>query len=207
MRGAQRGRRWGKTGRSGRELAFSRVRSSGRARPTPESGAPADRLEPVADCQGSVFLPDAAATDRFGKALARTLKPGDTVLLAGQIGAGKTCLARAAISALHHRTDQPEPEVPSPTFTLVQAYELPGIQVWHADLYRLAEASEVTELGLEEAIGNDIVLVEWPDRLDELPDDALVLDIEVLDSGRRVTLRSASDRWRNCLSMIGDIDA
>ncbi|MDE0699069.1 MAG: tRNA (adenosine(37)-N6)-threonylcarbamoyltransferase complex ATPase subunit type 1 TsaE [Boseongicola sp.] len=152
-------------------------------------------------------MPDAAATDRFGKALARSLRPGDTVLLAGQIGAGKTCLARAAISALHLRTGRPEPEVPSPTFTLVQSYELPGIQVWHADLYRLSEASEVTELGLEEAFGNAVVLVEWPDRLEEMPGDALLLDIEVLDSGRRVTLRSASDRWRNCIPMIGDIDA
>lgn len=185
-------------------MAFSRVRSSGRAGPTPEC---AGRIDIVADCHGSVFLPDAAATDRFGKALARSLRPGDTVLLAGQIGAGKTCLARAAISALHLRTGRPEPEVPSPTFTLVQSYELPGIQVWHADLYRLSEASEVTELGLEEAFGNAVVLVEWPDRLEEMPGDALLLDIEVLDSGRRVTLRSASDRWRNCMSMIGDIDA
>lgn len=207
MRGAQRGRHWGKTGRSGHEVAFSGVRSSGRARPTPERAGPAGRIDSAADCQGSAFLPDAAATDRFGKALARALKPGDTVLLAGQIGAGKTCLARAAISALHLGTGQPEPEVPSPTFTLVQAYELPGIQVWHADLYRLAEASEVTELGLEEAFGNDIVLVEWPDRLEEMPDNALVLHIEVLGSGRRVTLRAASDRWQNFISMIGDIDA
>ena len=188
-------------------MAFSRVRSSERAEQSPASAGPAGRIDVVADCQGSVFLPDAVATDRLGKALAHSLKPGDTVLLTGQIGAGKTCLARAAISALHIRTGQPEPEVPSPTFTLVQAYELPGLQVWHADLYRLSEASEVTELGLEEAIGQHIVFVEWPDRLEEMPDDALVLDIEILNNGRRVTLHSASDRWQNCISMIGDIDA
>ncbi|MYF88992.1 MAG: tRNA (adenosine(37)-N6)-threonylcarbamoyltransferase complex ATPase subunit type 1 TsaE [Boseongicola sp. SB0676_bin_33] len=207
MQEAQKGRRWGKTGRSGHDVAFSRVRSSGRAEPSSASAGPAGRTDSVPGSQGSVFLPDAAATDRFGTALAHALNPGDTVLLAGQIGAGKTCIARAAISALHFRMGQPEPEVPSPTFTLVQAYELPGIQVWHADLYRLAEASEVAELGLQEAFGNEIVLVEWPDRLDVMPDDALLLDIEVLDRGRRVTLRSASDRWQNCVSMIGDIDA
>ena len=207
MQGAQRGRHWGKTGRSGHEVTFSRVRSAGRAGLPPGNADQARRIDSVADCQGTVFLPDAAATDRFGTALAQSLKPGDTVLLAGQIGAGKTCIARAAISALHLGTGQPEPEVPSPTYTLVQAYELPGIQVWHADLYRLADASEVTELGLEEALGNDIVLVEWPDRLEEMPDDALVLDIEVLDKGRRVALLSNSDRWQNCVSMIGDIDA
>ena len=207
MQGAQRGRHWGKTGRSGHEVTFSRVRSAGRAGLPTGSAGQARRIDSVADCQGTVFLPDAAATDRFGTALAQSLEPGDTVLLAGQIGAGKTCIARAAISALHLRTGQPEPEVPSPTYTLVQAYELPGIRVWHADLYRLADASEVIELGLEEALGNDIVLVEWPDRLEEMPDDALVLDIEVLDKGRRVALLSKSDRWQNCVSMIGDIDA
>lgn len=188
-------------------MAFSRVRRSGRAGQSPADADPVSRIGSVAGCQESVFLPDAAATDRFGKALAHSLKRGDTVLLAGQIGAGKTCLARAAIAALHIKMGQPEPEVPSPTFTLVQAYELPGLQVWHADLYRLAEASEVTELGLEEAFGTDIVLVEWPDRLEAMPDDALVLEINVLDSGRSVTLRSASDRWQNRISMIGDIDA
>ena len=185
-------------------MAFSRVRSIGRAASSPAS---AGGIESAVGCQGSVFLPDAAATDRLGKALAHSLERGDTVLLAGQIGAGKTCLARAAISALHTRMGRPEPEVPSPTFTLVQVYELPGMRVWHADLYRLADASEVTELGLEEAFGTDIVLVEWPDRLETMPDDALALDIEVPDSGRRVTLRSTSDRWRTCISMIGDIDA
>lgn len=157
--------------------------------------------------QASIHLPDADATDRFGEALAQSLKPGDTILLAGQIGAGKTCLARAAITALHIGTGQPAPEVPSPTFTLVQSYELPGIRVWHADLFRLTEASEVTELGLEEAIGTDIVLVEWPDRLQDVPDDALALSIAVQDDGRQVVLRSTSDRWRERISVIESVDA
>lgn len=207
MREAQRERRWGKTCRSRHEVAFSRVRSSERMGPQLAGDGLASHTDTVMGYQRSIFLPDADATDRFGSALAQSLKPGDTILLAGQIGTGKTCLARAAISALHNRMGQPAPEVPSPTFTLVQAYELPGIQVWHADLYRLAEASEVTELGLEEALGTDIVLVEWPDRLEVMPDDALALDFEVQDGGRIVTLRFSSDRWQNCISMVGSIDA
>ena len=167
----------------------------------------ASHTGPAMAYQGSVFLPDADATDRFGEALAQSLRPGDTILLAGQIGAGKTCLARAAISALHIRMGQPAPEVPSPTFTLVQSYELPGIQVWHADLYRLTEASEVTELGLEEALGTDIVLVEWPDRLQEEPDGALALNFEVQDGGRQVALRSTSDLWQGRISVIESADA
>ena len=167
----------------------------------------ASHTDSVMACQGSIFLPDADATDRLGEALAQSLKPGDTILLAGQIGAGKTCLARAAISALHIRMGQSAPEVPSPTFTLVQSYELPGIRVWHVDLYRLTEASEVIELGLEEAFGTDIVLLEWPDRLEELPDGALTLNFEVQDGGRKVALRSASERWQQCISMVECADA
>ncbi len=158
-------------------------------------------------CIGSAFLSDAAATDRLGRALARSLGPGDTILLAGQVGAGKTCLARAAISALHVAAGRPAPEVPSPTFTLVQVYDLPGVRVWHADLYRLCDDSEAAELGLDEAFGTDIVLVEWPDRLGVAPGDALSLDFEIQGGGRRVTLRSPSDRWHGCLSTVGVIDA
>lgn len=170
-------------------------------------GVPASHTDSVMAYQGSIFLPDADATDRFGEALALSLTPGDTILLSGQIGAGKTCLARAAISALHIRMGQSAPEVPSPTFTLVQSYDLPGIRVWHVDLYRLADYSEVSELGLEEAFGTDIVLVEWPDRLREVPDDALALNFKVQNGGRKVALRSASDRWQNRISMVEGADA
>ena len=207
MRAAPRERRWGKTGRSRHEVAFACGRSIECSESQLAGDVLASHTDSVMAYQGSIFLPDAGATDRFGEALAQSLKPGDTILLAGQIGAGKTCLARAAISALHVRMGQPAPEVPSPTFTLVQSYELPGIQVWHADLYRLTEASEVTELGLEEAFGTDIVLVEWPDRLQEVPDGALALSFEVQDDGRQVALRSTSGRWQDRISAIESADA
>jgi N-acetyl-alpha-D-muramate 1-phosphate uridylyltransferase len=109
----------------------------------------------------SFHLPDLAATEALAAAVARHLAPGDSLGLEGPLGAGKTAFARALITA---RLPRPE-EVPSPTYTLVQTYELGDAELWHADLYRLAGASEIDELGLDEAFATAITLVEWPDRL------------------------------------------
>lgn len=110
------------------------------------------------------FLPDDAATAAFGTELATLLHPGDVVRLEGDLGAGKTALARAIIRAL---AADPKLEVPSPTFALVQPYYTPNGPVLHADLYRLAAASEVEELGLLED-SDAIVLVEWSERAPEI---------------------------------------
>ncbi len=112
----------------------------------------------------SLHLPDEAATARLGAALAGALAPGDAVLLAGPLGAGKSALARAVIQAL---MGEGGAEVPSPSYTLVNVYETPRGTVWHADLYRLGgEAEELEELGLGEAMETGaLVLVEWPERL------------------------------------------
>ena len=109
-------------------------------------------------------LPDEAVTVRLGAALAGPLSPGDAVLLAGPLGAGKSALARALIQAL---IEAREAEIPSPSYTLVNVYETPRGTVWHADLYRLGGgAEELEELGLAEALqGGALVLVEWPERL------------------------------------------
>ncbi len=114
--------------------------------------------------RGALALPDVGATDALAARLARVIEPGDTLLLSGQLGAGKTHLARAMIRALLGPGKASEP-VPSPTFTLVQTYATPKGEVWHADLYRLGVPGEIPELGLEEAMGSAICLVEWPDRL------------------------------------------
>lgn len=133
----------------------------------------------------SLFLPDDAATERLGRILAAHLRPGDTILLAGTIGAGKTHLARALIRA---RLDAPE-DVPSPSFTLVQTYDAPGGAIWHADLYRLSHPDEVAELGLEAAFDTAICLVEWPDRLGRAtPPGAMTLTLAPEGEGRRATL-------------------
>lgn len=114
-------------------------------------------------------LTDADATTRLGAALAPLLGVGDAVLLRGPLGMGKSTLARGLIRAL----TRPDEDVPSPTFTLVQTYDDPmGTQIWHADLYRLTDPSELTELGLDEAMDDAICLIEWPDRLDGVPPGA-----------------------------------
>jgi len=119
-------------------------------------------------------LADQAATERLGARLAPLLGPGDLLTLTGDLGAGKTCLARALIRAL----TGPDQEVPSPTFTLVQTYDSPAATLWHFDLYRLGGPDEVIELGWEEALGEGISLVEWPERLGTLlPADHLALTL------------------------------
>ncbi|MEQ8898317.1 MAG: tRNA (adenosine(37)-N6)-threonylcarbamoyltransferase complex ATPase subunit type 1 TsaE [Roseovarius sp.] len=112
------------------------------------------------------------ATDRVARTLARRLAPGDTILLAGDVGAGKTHFTRAAILSL---LELPE-DVPSPTYTLVQTYNATPGEIWHADLYRLTDTSEIEELGLTAAFTDAICLIEWPDRLGPLtPPDALTI--------------------------------
>jgi tRNA threonylcarbamoyl adenosine modification protein YjeE len=108
-----------------------------------------------------IVLPDEDATRRFAIDVAAALNPGDLVTLSGDLGAGKTALARAIIRAL--AADEAV-EVPSPTFTLLQIYDLPRFPVVHADLYRVNTLAELSELGWEEASEGAAVLVEWPDR-------------------------------------------
>ncbi|MDX1575042.1 MAG: tRNA (adenosine(37)-N6)-threonylcarbamoyltransferase complex ATPase subunit type 1 TsaE [Kiloniellales bacterium] len=115
-------------------------------------------------------LPDESATLALARGLAAHLQAGDVVFLIGELGAGKTTFARGVIGALPlagnaaSRGGEDE-EVPSPTFTLVQIYERRPAPLWHVDLYRLTRPEEVEELGLDEAQGEAITLIEWPDRL------------------------------------------
>lgn len=133
----------------------------------------------------SVALADEAATQRLGEDLALMLRRGDCLALSGDLGAGKSTLARALIRAL---ADDPHYEVPSPTFTLVQSYDLP-LPVAHFDFYRLSDAGEVDELGLDEALDHGIALVEWPERAEgALPDDAIRLTLSEDGSGRIATV-------------------
>ena len=134
-------------------------------------------------------LADEAATAQLGAALAALARPGDAILLAGPYGAGKTALARAFLRAA---TGEPDLVVPSPSFTLVQAYSLPGgTTAWHFDLWRLSGEADLAELGWEEARAG-IVLVEWPDKLGRLaPAEALTVTLRPVagdPSAREVTL-------------------
>ena len=142
--------------------------------------------------QLSLRLPDPDATTQFARRLARELVPGDVLLLAGEIGAGKTHFARALIQARLG----PATEVPSPTYTLVQTYQDGAFDIWHADLYRLSGPQEALELGLDEAFAAAVCLVEWPDRLGPfLPETALMLEFVVEGAGRRLDIRGGAARW------------
>lgn len=141
--------------------------------------------------------------ERLAGALAEIAVPGHAILLSGGLGAGKSTFARAFVRQLIGADE----EVPSPTFTLVQQYGpivRDGIEteIWHADLYRLGDADEVFELGLDEAFGTAICLVEWPDRLGSFaPKDAIELMFDFApdkDAGQEVRVIAARvpDVWR-----------
>ena len=140
-----------------------------------------------------VTLPDAAATVALGCRIAQELEKGDCVAMEGDLGAGKTTLARAILEALGVRET-----VPSPTFTLVQSYETTRLPVHHYDFYRIENEREIEELGFEEALAQGACLVEWPERATRVfPSTTLRVRLEpVSETARRVTL-SGSDRWAN----------
>ena len=142
-------------------------------------------------------------TCRLAQALAPLLGPGDVILLSGDVGAGKTHFARCLIQA---SLLQPE-DVPSPTYTLVQTYPCQQGEIWHADLYRLSQISELEELGLFDAFSWAICLIEWPDRLHPFaPLNAL--NIHLLpgddDTSRRLDIHWSDPRWNDKLKGLAD---
>ena len=140
-----------------------------------------------------MLLPDEAATEALGSGLASILHPGDVVALSGDLGAGKTTLARGILKALGL-----EEEAPSPSFAIVQPYDVPEVRlpVWHVDLYRLEEASDAEELGLEEARDYAVLLIEWPERLGSaLWSDALRLRLEIAEGGARRLTAEVPPAW------------
>lgn len=123
------------------------------------------------------------ATAALARAFSTIAAPGLCVLLNGPVGAGKSFFARSVIQTLMQRNGEVE-DVPSPTFTLVQTYELGSLDVWHADLYRLTNPDELIELGLEQAFDTALCLIEWPDRLGGLrPDGAIEMTLTPSLSG------------------------
>jgi tRNA threonylcarbamoyladenosine biosynthesis protein TsaE len=121
-----------------------------------------------------ITVDSAAETAALGARVARLLRAGDTVTLAGPLGAGKTVFARGLIQHF-----LPGEDVPSPTFTLVQTYETAQLSIWHVDLYRLKAAGEVRELGLDDALERGALVIEWPDRMGAtLPADRLDIIFE-----------------------------
>ena len=141
-----------------------------------------------------VDLPDEAATQALGAAVARALRAGDAVCLTGPLGAGKSSLARALIRTLTSADE----EVPSPTYTLVQAYRGADFEIAHFDLYRLEDPEEARELGLDEALRDGAAVIEWPQRLGgDLPADRLSLEIEpAADGAARIARLTFHGSWQ-----------
>jgi tRNA threonylcarbamoyladenosine biosynthesis protein TsaE len=141
---------------------------------------------------------DAGAMDALGRRLAGVLD-GGIVFLEGELGAGKTTLARGILHGLGHTGT-----VRSPTYTLVEPYALPGATVYHLDLYRLADPEELEWLGLRDMLqGDALLLVEWPERgAGCLPPADLVIRITAADGGRSVDLVSGSTRGRHMLDLF-----
>ena len=141
-------------------------------------------------------LTDEEKTVALARQIAPLLVTGDTLLLEGAIGAGKSAFARALIRARLGRME----DVPSPTFTLVQTYEDPQGDIWHCDLYRLTHPDEALELGLAEAFDTAICLIEWPDRLGEdAPPGALHLAFSAGDAAHEVEI-SGNLSWAERLA-------
>jgi len=133
----------------------------------------------------SMSLPDERATDQLGATLAVRLRTGDVIGLKGELGVGKTTLARAILRAA---AADAELIVPSPTITLVEVYETPRGAFWHFDLYRLETPEQVYELGWEEALAGGISIIEWPERLGPLLPQHLSVTLEMDGDGRRALL-------------------
>ena len=135
-------------------------------------------------------LEDEAATAALGAALARQARAGDVITLSGPLGVGKTALARGLIAALGH-----EGEVPSPSFAIVQPYEELEPPVWHVDFYRIEDAAEIEELGLDSA-SDAVLLVEWPERAgDGAWPSALRLSLEFGQDGHRILTAKVPPSW------------
>lgn len=149
---------------------------------------PALSEAPVTALNGVIRdLPDEAATAALGRELALFMRPGDCLAISGDLGLGKTALARALIRGLSPQAESLE--VPSPTFALVQTYEDTRVAVAHFDFYRLTDPAELAETGFHDLAETHLTLVEWPERLPgELPDDRLDIALEMAGTGRRARL-------------------
>lgn len=139
-----------------------------------------------------MILADATATDAAGRALAPSICAGDVIAVSGDLGAGKTSFARGILAGLGLAE-----EAPSPSFALVIPYAPPDVRlpIWHVDLYRLDDANEVEQLGLDDALIDSALIIEWPERMGaRLWPEALRLHFEVIEGGRRLTV-AAPPSW------------
>jgi tRNA threonylcarbamoyl adenosine modification protein YjeE len=147
-----------------------------------------------------LFLPNQQATRNLGGRLAALIRPGDVIALRGALGAGKTELARAVIRARAGVAI----EVPSPSYTLVQDYRLGPLLIRHIDLYRIPDAAELLELGLDAPAADEVWLIEWPERAgDALPQDRLEIELGQGEApNARVADLRAGPGWEERLTTL-----
>ncbi|MDE2030046.1 MAG: tRNA (adenosine(37)-N6)-threonylcarbamoyltransferase complex ATPase subunit type 1 TsaE [Alphaproteobacteria bacterium] len=140
-------------------------------------------------------LPDLAALRALASKIAPLLRTSDCLALYGDLGAGKTEFARALLRARGVAGD-----VPSPTFTLVQTYDVKGLRISHFDLYRIKLPDELDELGFDDALADGAVIVEWPERAEKrLPADRLELRFSVAADGARLCAIEPRGNWQGRL--------
>ena len=152
--------------------------------------------------EGALFLPDSEAMESFGARLAACTTGGEVIFLYGDLGAGKTTLVRGYLRALGHTG-----AVKSPTYTLVEPYELAARRAYHFDLYRLGEAEELEYMGIRDYLdGEGVLLVEWPQRGEGvLPAADLAITIDYAGSGRNLSLKGIGAKGElllGCLSSV-----
>jgi tRNA threonylcarbamoyladenosine biosynthesis protein TsaE len=140
-----------------------------------------------------ILLDSAGATEALGSALGRRLRSGDVIALFGDLGAGKTTLARGILQGLGFEGD-----VGSPTFPIVQTYENLAVPMWHIDLYRIQDESEFEELGLDDALLDCALVIEWPERLGgALWPHALRLYLTAAGEGGRALTAQVPPAWES----------
>ncbi|TCS73886.1 tRNA threonylcarbamoyladenosine biosynthesis protein TsaE [Sulfuritortus calidifontis] len=153
----------------------------------------------AADDSLSLTLPDESATLNLGARLAAVLRPGMTVYLSGDLGAGKTTLVRGLLRSLGFRG-----RVKSPTYTLVELYEVSSLNLYHFDLYRFADPVEWAEAGFREYFNaGSICLVEWPEKAAGLlPEPDLALRLSWAGEGRQAELVAYTEAGRRCIASL-----
>lgn len=140
-----------------------------------------------------MILSGPAASEVFGARLAGCVVPGDVITLSGPLGAGKTSIARGLLAALGLAG-----EAPSPSFAIVQPYAPPEVRlaVLHVDLYRIEDPDEIAELGLDDAVDDSVLLVEWPERASGWWPQALALTLEMMPDGSRRLTAAVPPGWK-----------
>jgi tRNA threonylcarbamoyladenosine biosynthesis protein TsaE len=144
-------------------------------------------------------LPDETATLELGGRLARVLRPGLIVYLSGELGAGKTTLVRGCLRALGYQG-----RVSSPTFALVELYQVSNLYLHHFDFYRFRSPQEWADAGLRDAFSADYVcLVEWPERVGtQLPAADLRIELQTVGTGREVRIVAGTEKGKQCLDQL-----